>query len=122
VNETQRRILYWSPRLLCILFALFLAVFALDVSAMRLTLWERVGALTLHLLPSLVVLAGLALIWRREWIGGLLFPLLGIAYLIAGWGRFHWSAYAIISGPLILVGILFLVNWRLRAALRPTAR
>ncbi|MGE5176008.1 MAG: hypothetical protein ACM3JJ_06485 [Hyphomicrobiales bacterium] len=122
MNETQRRVLYWSPRLLCILFGLFLAVFALDVFSMKFTFWERIGALALHLTPTLIVLIGLALIWRHEWIGGILFPLLGIAYLVAGWGRMHWSAFALISAPLIVVGILFLINWRYRAALRPTAR
>ncbi|MFZ0631899.1 MAG: hypothetical protein WA399_21155 [Acidobacteriaceae bacterium] len=32
-------------------------------------------------------------------------------YLIFEWGRFAWTAYAFISGPLILIGALFLLDW-----------
>jgi len=54
-------------------------------------------------------------------LGGLLFPALGVLYLVAFWGRFHWSAYAILSGSLFLLGGLFLLNWQHRAELRPPA-
>ncbi len=47
-------------------------------------------------------------------IGGLLFPALGAFYIIAFWGRFHWSVYAIISGSLFLLGGLFLLSWKSR--------
>lgn len=122
MNETTKRLLYWSPRVLCIFFALLLGVFTLDVFSMQLSPWELVGALVLHLLPALIVLAILALVWRHEWIGAFLFPLLAIAYLALTWGRLHWIAYALISGPLLLVGVLFLVNWWCRVELRPHPR
>ena len=49
--------------------------------------------------------------------GGVLFTALALLYLVLFWGRFHWSAYAMISGPLCLVGVLFLLNWLWRADL-----
>lgn len=122
MNETTRRILYWSPRLLCVLFAILLGVFALDVFSMQFTFWETIGALVFHLLPAVLVLSILAAVWRHEWIGAILFPLLSIAYVAVTSGRFHWSAYALISGPLLLVGVLFLLNWRYRIELRPHPR
>ena len=61
---------------------------------------------------DLHLLVVLALSWRWEWIGGILFPALGGLYLVTCWGRFHWSAYLIIAGPLFLVGTLFLLSWR----------
>jgi hypothetical protein len=47
-----------------------------------------------------------------------MFIALGVLYLVMAWGRFHWSAYLLISGPLFLVGVLFLINWLYRAELR----
>ena len=63
----------------------------------------------------------LAVSWRWEWVGGLVFPALGALYLVAFWGRFHWSTYAVLSGSLFLLGGLFLLNWKHRAELRPPA-
>jgi hypothetical protein len=39
------------------------------------------------------------------------FLALGAWYLVGTWGRFHWSAYVVISGPLLLLGLLFEIDW-----------
>lgn len=106
-----KRLLYWSPRILCLLFAAFISIFAADVFGAGHGFWKTILALLLHLIPTGIVLVVLAVSWRREWVGGVLFVALGVFYLTTSWGRFHWSAYLCISGPLFLVGILFLLNW-----------
>jgi hypothetical protein len=121
MSITSRRLLFWTPRILCILFAVFLSLFALDVFDEHLGFWKTLLALAIHLVPTWIVLGVLALTWRREWVGAILFNLLALWYLVTAWGRFHWSAYALISGPLCVVGILFLLNWIRRADLRPSA-
>ena len=103
--------LTWTPRILCLLFAVFLSLFALDVFDQGFGFWETVLALLMHLIPTGIVLVVLAVSWRWERIGAILFMALGIWYLLTAWGRFHWSAYAVISGPLFLVGVLFLASW-----------
>jgi hypothetical protein len=60
------------------------------------------------------VIVGLLIASRWEWIGGILFLALGILYIVIFRGPSDWPAYLTISGPLFLVGILFLLNWRLR--------
>ncbi|MGE3312582.1 MAG: hypothetical protein AB7O66_21650 [Limisphaerales bacterium] len=65
----------------------------------------------MHLLPAVLVLAVLALAWRWEWVGGVVFPLLGGLYIVMAWGRFHWTAYAMIAGPLFVLGGLFVAAW-----------
>lgn len=67
---------------------------------------------------STTVLVALAIAWRWEWAGGILFIGLGAEYLVMAWGRFDWPAFLAISGPLFLVGCLFLANWHYRAGLR----
>ncbi len=80
--------------------------------------WRTTLALMMHLIPTGIVLVLLALAWRWEWVGGVLFPALGLFYLVTSWGRFHWSAYVFIAGPLFLLGALFLLNWRQRRTLQ----
>ncbi len=104
------RLSLWTPRILAILFALFLSVFALDVFAEPNGFWPTLLALLMHLVPSAIVLVVLVIAWRWEALGAALFCALGIVYLILEWGRFAWTAYAFISGPLILIGALFLID------------
>src|ERR1017187_3486958 len=52
----MRRLLFWSPRILCLLFAAFLSVFALDVSAEGLVFWKTVLALLRQLISAWIIL------------------------------------------------------------------
>ena len=118
MNRSAKQALFWAPRILCILFAVFLSIFALDVFGEDYGFWETVLALLIHLIPVYIVVIILVIAWRWEWVGAFLFIALALFYLIWSWGRFHWSAYAAISGPLCLLGILFLINWIYKEQLR----
>jgi len=118
MKRPVKRLLFWAPRILCILFAVFVSLFAFDVFEEGHGFWGTMLALLMHLIPTFVILIVLAISWRWEWVGGILFIALGVLYLVMSWGRFHWSAYLVISGPLFLVGVLFLINWLYRAQLR----
>ena len=118
MKRPVKRLLFWTPRILCILFAVFVSLFALDVFGEGYGFWGTMLALLMHLIPTFVILIVLAISWRWEWVGGIMFIALGALYLVTSWGRFHWSAYLLISGPLFLVGVLFLINWLYRAKRR----
>lgn len=115
VNAT----LFWTPRILCLAFAVFLSLFAFDVFERGRSFWETGLALAIHLIPTAVLLVVLALAWRRDWIGALVFAAAAILY---GAGNTkHPTWILIISGPLILIAVLFLANWlQRRAASGPT--
>ncbi len=113
----MKRFLFWTPRILCLLFAALISLFALDVFEGHYGFWNITLALLIHLIPTGILLIILAVSWRWEWVGGLLFPVLGAFYIVAFWGRFHWSAYVILSGSMFLLGALFLLSWRHRAEL-----
>lgn len=118
MNTSIMRTLFWTPRMICILFAVFLSLFSLDVFSEGYGLGETILALLLHLVPVYIVVIALIIAWRWEWVGAILFIFLALFYLVFSWGRFHWSAYLVISGPLAFVGVLFLINWLYREELR----
>ena len=118
MSPIARRLLFWTPRALGILFALFISVFALDVFNEHYRLPQLLVALGMHLVPTGLVVATLIVAWRWEWVGAALFFGLGVTYIATMWGRFDWGTYAIIAGPAFLMGVLFLLNWRHRAELR----
>jgi hypothetical protein len=117
MNNSAKRLIFWTPRILCILFALFLGIFALDAFSEGQGFWQTILALLSHLIPTFLILIALILSWRWEMVGGILFTTLGILYLITCWGRFPLVTYLVVSGPLILAGALFLVNWAIKAKL-----
>ena len=119
MNETRDRVLYWAPRIVAILYALFLGLFALDVFGQGYGLWDTILALLIHLVPTYLVLIALLVAWRWEGVGSILLLGLGLVYLLMTRGQFSWSVYAMISGPLVLLAALFLLDWLYRC--RPEA-
>ena len=111
MTKPIKQIIYWAPRIFCILFAIFISIFSLDVFSAGYNFWQTVFAFTMHNIPTAVIIIALIISWRREWIGGVLFTALGFLYIIMEWGKFHLDAYLLISGLLFLIGILFFVNW-----------
>ena len=78
MNRTAKNVLFWSPRILCILFAAFVSIFALDVFDEGLGFWQTAFALGMHLIPTAMLLAALVIAWRTGWIGAILFVGLGL--------------------------------------------
>jgi len=99
----------WTARILGIGVCVFLALFALDAWDPAKPVTERAADVLVHLLPSILVLAVLALSWRRQWIGGLAFVGLAMAYAVMVKFRLDWIA--VISGPLLATGALFFWSW-----------
>ncbi|MHA2621778.1 MAG: DUF7670 domain-containing protein [bacterium JZ-2024 1] len=101
----------WIPRILSILFAGFLGLFALDVFKESTSFWETTGAFLVHLIPAYLVLIALYIAWRRERWGFIVFVALAVLYAVWAWawGRFNWTALLVISGTLVMIALLFLL-------------
>ena len=117
-----RNALFWTPRILCILFAAFVSLFALDMFGTSEPWWRQVVGFLIHLIPVYILVIVLVVTWRWEWIGGVIFPSLGLFYIYWAWARWRWPFNLVnsltIAGPLLLVGALFLAGWFLRAQIR----
>jgi hypothetical protein len=103
-------LLLWSPRVLGVGVALFLGLFALDVFGERRGALDTATAFLVHTLPTLVLLAAVAVAWTRPLVGAVVF--LGLAALYAAMALRHPGWILAISGPLALVGVLFAMSWR----------
>jgi len=121
MSRLSARLLFWSPRILTILFVLFLSAFALEAFNDFQVFWKCVLAFCIGLLPAAIVAAILAVAWRWEWVGAALFTLAAVYY---AWSwtipprHMQWEATAGISGPLLVIAGLFLANWIERAKVR----
>ena len=91
-----------AARVFAILFIIMTSLFALDLDKFSWT------GLFMHLLPSLVLLVILGISWMQEKIGGILWILAAIAYIVITWGKVDWLAYLVMAGPVLVIGLLFL--------------
>jgi hypothetical protein len=111
----KNKLIYWTPRILSIIYILFLALFSLDIFDGNYGFWGTIIGLFMHNIPSLVLLIVLLISWKREIVGGIIFILAGLLYIIRllmnpfEWYMLSWAL--IIAGPAFLTGILFLINW-----------
>lgn len=103
--QLHRGILYWAPRALAIVFAIFVSLFALDVFSERLPLHELLIALGMHLVPTAILLMLLLMSWKWDWFG-VSFIALALYYYVGLAHRQHF-ALALVA---IAIGLLFLVN------------
>jgi hypothetical protein len=107
---TSARLLLWSPRILGILVSLFIGIFALDAFGEGKPFFQALLDFGIHLVPAFVLLTLVAASFRWEWIGGVAFIGLAVLYAVTmSQGRLDWMLP--ISGPLAIVGALFLWSW-----------
>jgi hypothetical protein len=115
MEQKINKFIYWAPRVLSIMFLLFLAMFSLDIFSMRLSPWETAVGLFMHNIPVLVLAIILLISWKYEIIGGIVFILAGLLYMTMvlknPFEGYAISYSLIIAGPAFLVGILFIINW-----------
>ena len=109
------RWLYWTPRVLGALFAVFISLFAFDAFEGPHGLGQKLAAFAIHLVPTALVVAALFVAWRWEGIGALMFLGLGAYYVAASWGHSRWVDILTVAGPLVATGLLFLLSWLRRA-------
>jgi len=119
MGQKINKFVYWSPRILAIIFILSLTVFSLDVFEEDYDFWGTILGLFMHNIPSIVLLIVLIISWRREIVGGIAFIIGGILYiailLMAAirngfeWYYLLWTIQ--ISGIAFFIGTMFLVCW-----------
>lgn len=116
MTALSRTTLFWTPRVLATAYIVFLSLFAMDVFGEGYSFWKTILALAIHLIPTFILIGGLILAWRWEWIGAVLFAVAGGLYVgmvsrlhLPGAVKLNWILT--IAGPAFLVAAMFLANW-----------
>ncbi|MGE0078988.1 MAG: hypothetical protein AB7S48_14100 [Bacteroidales bacterium] len=117
------KLVHWSPRILCIIAILFISMFALDAFEDNTTIWQKIGAFAIHLIPSYILTALLIVAWKWERIGGIFFIAIGLGFMpfiimhnYAMNQSVLWTSIIVLSIniPFVIVGILFLISHHLK--------
>ncbi|WP_242130874.1 DUF7670 domain-containing protein [Aestuariivivens marinum] len=113
------KIWYWTPRILCIIAILFISLFALDAFSPELSFWQQIGGFLIHLIPSFILIALLILAWKKEFIGGIVFMIIGLGLSPVVFSHNYRMNHSIfmslgiiltITIPFAIVGVLFIIS------------
>lgn len=116
----HKKTLYWTPRIISILFILFLSLFSLDIFGNNYTVWETIVGLFMHNIPSMILTILLIISWKHELVGAITFFAAGLLYIAmlvynSLTIRFEWfylSWAFTIAGPAFIVGLLWYFSWK----------
>jgi hypothetical protein len=92
-------IIHWLPRILAILYAIFISIFAFDAP-------EILGIFT-QLIPPAIILVALFLARKNDSFGSILFFFIGIIFTIFFNTLRDMTLFFVISFPLFLIAGLF---------------
>lgn len=113
------KILYYTPRILCVIAILFISLFAFDTFETGPTIWEQIIAFLIHLIPSFILTILLIIAWKKELLGGLLFLIISLVFspiifrINYNMNHSFWMSMGIIfliTIPFAVVGILFIIS------------
>ncbi len=103
-------IVNWVPRVIAILFILFLFVFSLDVFSSNGNAMQKAAGFLITNIPTAIFILLLLFTWKFEIFGGILFILAAVEFTMYFHTYKGMDRFLLISAPLFLSGIIFLIN------------
>lgn len=113
-KKSKSKFSFYLPRVLTILFILFISMFALDVFGNGLGFWETLLALIMHLIPTIILTTILVLCWRKSKYLATMWLLFGVWYVgtmiqrsLETFQYYYLSWSLILAGPAFIIAYLF---------------
>jgi len=100
----------WVPRIITIVFILFLCVFSLDVFNANISDAEVFYGLLMHNIYPFIIAVILVFSWKKEKMGGVLLAIAGLVSMFFYNTYQGLDTFLLISFPPILAGLFFIYN------------
>lgn len=102
--------LFLTPRLLAILIAIFLEVFAFDIFDVIIPFEKKFGIFMIHSIPSLFLLTATLISWKNSLLGIITFSVLLIVFSLYFNTLYDTTLFLVISVPLMIIAFLFALD------------
>lgn len=106
----SEKLLLWSPRVLTILFIMFLSLFAFDVFSANAPLIQKIGGFLIHLIPSFLLVCILIISWKKPLVGGVIFLILCVGFTLYFKTYTSLPTFLTVSIPVVIIGGLFILS------------
>ena len=98
-----KKVLPWVPKIIAILYIIFITLFAFDESVISLP-WF------VHLMPTIILALIVIFTWKKPLTASIIFLVLGFGFTLIFRTYNNLLTFLLISLPLILISILFLLE------------
>jgi len=78
----MNKFFHFTPRIISILFVLFILMFSFDVFGEGYSFWETVLAFVMHNIPVFIIGAGLAIFWKNSRVLGYVFVIVAVIFMV----------------------------------------
>jgi len=102
-NKYFKKTITWLPRILAMLFILFFLLFSFDESIFS------IGFL-MHNIPTLILMAALAISWKKPFIGGIIYLAIAIITIFFFDTYEHILSFLLITLLPTIIGGLFITD------------
>ncbi len=102
-NLNYKKVITWTPRILAIIYIIFITIFAFNEPVIDLP-WF------INLMPTTIFIVILSLTWKKPLSSAIIFLILGFGFTLIFKTYSNWLIFLLVSLPLILIGILFLLE------------
>lgn len=115
----MKKLSYWSPRVLAILFTMFIMLFSLDVFDGTSSILDQLIGFFMHNLPAFGIILIIVLSWKKDMVGAIGFALIALVLflLVSGVNQPEGSAVNpavfFICGPAVLISLLYGLSWKI---------
>jgi hypothetical protein len=99
----------WIPRIVIFFYIVFLFLFSFDTFSTDEPLIDQIGAFFIHSIPSWLLIAVLALTWKKPFLTGAILLILGVLTIPFFETYLHLSGFMVVTLPPILIGGAFIV-------------
>jgi len=99
----------WIPRILTILFIIFIFIFALDSFGTEDPWYLEVVGFLIHLIPTYILIAVLAIFWKKPFYCGLSYILVAVAFTLFFNTYRNLYSFLLISFLPTFIGLLFII-------------
>ena len=114
INKKKDKILFFVPRILMIVYIIFISMFAFDVFNENQMFLESLIELCIQLIPSIMLSIILWYAWNNQKNGGFLLIGVGVIFTLFFELYTNFTTFLMLGVPIFISGILFLLNYQLK--------
>ncbi len=110
MQPVKNKTVFLLPRIINILYVCFIGMFSLDSFDGKHSFSEMLLGFLIHNIPTFILLIILIVSWKKALLGAVLFLLASISMFLFIKIR-YFSYFLLLIAPLLLLSILFLIDW-----------
>lgn len=106
-----KKTLYWFPRIVSFLFALFIGMFSLDSFDGKSSIGDQFIGFAIHNIPTVIILIISIISLKKDIVGAVFFFLISVILIYITGNKLDVARFFLLVFPALLISLLFVYNY-----------